>query len=177
MLNKYITAFKMIDRNKISDNDFFWLIGILEADGGFVKPRPDRPHSPRISVAMQDEDTIAKVSNLIGTSYRSYQPSNGRKLMYRTDTSGRRAAEIMILIREYMSIRRKGQIDKLLSAFSERKYCLGEKHHNSSLTSEDVFEIRELIGENFSDKEIGNKFGVTDACIWAVRNGKTWSWL
>lgn len=171
-----IKHFDYYPEGYFAGKDFWWLVGLLEGDGGFCQPTPQRPRSPRISVAMQDEDTIHRVASLFGATYNKYQPKNGRKLMYRVDIRGKRAAELMALLWPHMSLRRQEQIYRALSCYSPKAYKKGAEHHNTKFTNKRIIEVKELIRDTkLNDREIGEQFGVTAACIWGIRNGKTWS--
>lgn len=52
----------------------------------------------------------------------------------------------------------------------------GEKHHQVVLSEETVKAIRSLQGE-LSQRELGEKFGVSQGAIWRIHNRKTWAWL
>lgn len=51
----------------------------------------------------------------------------------------------------------------------------GEKHGKAILTEIKVREIKKLLAEGKNCKTIGTLFGVSDAVIRAIRNGKNWS--
>lgn len=52
--------------------------------------------------------------------------------------------------------------------------CIGEKHPNSKLKREDIPVIRALREQGLSNREIGERYGVTFNAIWCVVNGHTW---
>lgn len=53
----------------------------------------------------------------------------------------------------------------------------GERNRWSSLTAEQVREIRRLRGEGIYQKDVAKLFGVTRKAIHAIDRGKTWGWL
>lgn len=52
----------------------------------------------------------------------------------------------------------------------------GANHWNSKLTSDQVVEIKNLIGKKTQD-EIADIFGVSRGCISDIQRGATWAWL
>ena len=76
--------------------EFFWLVGLLEGEGSFLKPTPSQPHSPAISVQMTDEDVIQKVSVLLGSKYQTCKPQKSHhKVSFRIMKRGYKAVELM----------------------------------------------------------------------------------
>lgn len=55
-----------------------------------------------------------------------------------------------------------------------RADCEGEENPNAKLSLDDVSKIRKLLGTMYQ-KQIGNMFGVTKACISDIKVGKTWN--
>lgn len=50
----------------------------------------------------------------------------------------------------------------------------GERSGVTSLTEADVLTIRRLCGSGLSQREIGQKFGVSKHAIWCIANRRTW---
>lgn len=48
----------------IDNKTFYWLIGLLEGEGSFMKGPPSQPNSARIALAMTDLDVVEKVANI-----------------------------------------------------------------------------------------------------------------
>ena len=101
----------------MEDKDFYWLVGILEGEGSFCKPPPSRQGSPYISCNMTDEDTVQRLSKLLGTSYRKVLSKDPKhKDSYLVQVRGYKAKEWMLLLKPHMSDRRKTQIGEALLA-------------------------------------------------------------
>lgn len=107
----------------ISEMDLAWLAGLLEGEGSFIlEKRTRRPKekpewiffSPRLQVAMLDQDVIARAAGLIGSKFWNRKSAEGRRPLFETVASGWRASELMIQLRPHMGKRRRAQIDKAL---------------------------------------------------------------
>lgn len=46
---------------------------------------------------------------------------------------------------------------------------------NAKLTLSQVKQVREMLAEGVSQREIGRRFGVTHGTIWSIRAGRTWT--
>lgn len=51
---------------------------------------------------------------------------------------------------------------------------LGEKNNSAKLTNDQVVEIKTMMMQDFSNKEIAEKFGMASKEIWEIRNGSRW---
>lgn len=51
----------------------------------------------------------------------------------------------------------------------------GEKHHRNKLKNEDVFEIRKMLQDGFTQSEIADKYKVDSSTISNIKSGKRWS--
>ena len=52
----------------ISEPMLYWLAGILEGEGSFMKGVPSNPNSPRIAIQMTDKDVLEKVAAIFKVS-------------------------------------------------------------------------------------------------------------
>jgi len=162
-------------KNPFPVEDLWWLIGLFEGEASFMSANKHRPHSPRISIGMTDEDTIAKVSRIIEVKYHSRIPSSGRKRIYAVDIKGTRAVEIMILFYPYMSNRRKTKIKEALKTYKPRKYYRGESHHNTKLKPTDIKDIRKRRSNGEFLRQIAKDYCVTTGCISNIARRISWS--
>ena len=69
----------------MKDSDFYWLCGLLEGEGSFMKGPQSRPQYPILTVTSTDEDVIQRVSLLFGVTYCSVRK---RKQHWRQSYSG-----------------------------------------------------------------------------------------
>jgi hypothetical protein len=51
----------------------------------------------------------------------------------------------------------------------------GEKHHLRKLTNANIYEIRELLKTNLTQKKIAEKYGIDKSLISYIKSGKNWS--
>ena len=49
--------------------DLYWLAGLLEGEGSFMRGPPSRPNMPAIAIQMTDEDVIQRVAQLWAVCY------------------------------------------------------------------------------------------------------------
>lgn len=95
-----------------------WLAGLLEGEGSFVKGPPSSPRCPRIQLPMTDCDVVERVARLFDRRvFRSDRGvERGYKPCYLTSLKGAAAVTLMRSLRPLMGARRRGQIDRALSA-------------------------------------------------------------
>ena len=105
----------------LPENQLYWLAGLLEGEGSFLKATPSAPNRPIISMQCTDEDVIAKVAQVLGVSYWQ-APSerydrNGWKRVFAVHLRGARAVELMLMLKPLMGIRRQQQIEKAIEGY------------------------------------------------------------
>jgi hypothetical protein len=67
----------------------------------------------------------------------------------------------------------KETLEKLkLRPHSDRR---GEKHHLRKLNEKDIFKIRDLLKNGYTQKQIGEMYEVNQSTICQIKNGKRWS--
>lgn len=96
-----------------------WVAGILEGEGYFGYSG----NTPRITVGMTDEDTIDKVSNIIGGSRYTEIPKDIRtnnKTVFLAAVAGDTAIQWMMTIYSLMSSRRQAKIREILWNWSNK---------------------------------------------------------
>jgi len=149
----------------MEDKDFYWLIGILEGEGSFIKGPPSQPKVPQLCVSMTDEDVIIKVANLLDAKYRKSDrgTDKGWKPSFTTTIRGKKAVDFMLKIEPYMSKRRKEQINKAVSCWSPREGKI------SLLQARD---IRKEFKTGKSAKVLGIKYNVSHWYIYHIVNNK-----
>ena len=92
--------------------DLYWLAGLLEGEGSFLKPPPSSPASPRVAVEMTDRDVVERVGRVLGAIAQPMPDRNNPrwKPTYRALIGGERAADLMRLLHPLMGLRRQAQI-------------------------------------------------------------------
>lgn len=107
--------------SEIPENQLYWLAGLLEGEGSFLKGPPSAPNRPVISMLSTDEDVVAKVATLMGVSYwgrlSEQFERNGWKKPYAVHLRGARAVELMLMLKPLMGIRRQQQIEKAIEGY------------------------------------------------------------
>jgi hypothetical protein len=51
----------------------------------------------------------------------------------------------------------------------------GERHGNAKLTADQVGEIKRLLADRVLQREIAERFGISESNLWQINTGKTWS--
>ena len=112
------------------ETNFYWLVGLLEGEGSFLKPSPSKPREPKIDVEMKDEDVIRRVAALLGVGYRKRdRHRENASVTYHVRLAGKRAVQLMWRLRPYLSERRQQQIDRAVQCYIDR----GIKYHPANL--------------------------------------------
>src|SRR5207249_8812998 len=96
--------------DRMSDQDFYWLAGLLEGEGSFSPGPPSAPNSITMRLAMTDADVVARVAALWGVSYHEVQKERcrirGWKPIFFAHLRGKRAADLMRRLQPLMGERR-----------------------------------------------------------------------
>lgn len=100
------------------DLERYWLAGLLEGEGTFLKGPPSDPRCAIVRVAMTDQDVIEHSARLLARGVTPWDRKGHppRKRVYITQVKGLPALELMITLRGVMGERRRGQIDAALAA-------------------------------------------------------------
>ena len=164
-------------QDHISDADWSWVVGLLEAEGSFVSGPPSAPNCPAISIQMTDEDVMRRVSSLLGVKCHSFQSKkigkNGipYKKVYLCCVRGRRAVDLMSNIKNQFGERRREQINKVISGYDfELRQKAQEKNASlkRKLSSEDIAMASQMANEGRSLRSIARHFDVHHTSILAA---------
>ncbi len=140
--------------------DFFWLAGLLEGEGSFLKGPPSKPNSPIVCVQMTDEDVIFKVSLLFGAKYYKIVRKNKKhKPVYVTKITGLKAVRFMEKVRSLMGTRRQVQIDNALNSYDSSVYYR-RYDRLKKLTDEKIEEARLRVAGGLSIRKVAKELGV-----------------
>jgi Mor family transcriptional regulator len=102
----------------ISQIQWMWLAGLLEAEGSFMAGPPSAPNCPVVKVEMTDEDVIAYFSKLVGRKYHTptrRQPHH--KQSYVCMVRGKNAIFMMKTFLPVMGVRRQKDIRKAIKSY------------------------------------------------------------
>ncbi|OLE53864.1 MAG: hypothetical protein AUG51_11300 [Acidobacteria bacterium 13_1_20CM_3_53_8] len=145
----------------MQDSDFYWLCGLLEGEGSFMKGPPSRPQYPILTVTSTDEDVIQRVSILFGVTYCVVRKRQSHwRQSYSTRMHGRKAVELMLRMRPHMSKRRQEQIDIAVASYEARP-----NRGASKLTENQVHQVKHLIWESRTVRSIAEECKVS---VWSV---------
>ena len=105
--------------------DVAWLAGLLEGEGSFMMSRSTVAgkvyYYPKIVVCMTDKDVVERAALLLSNNsvYRVPLSKNGvsKKLQYRAQVSGIKAALLMKELLPLMGERRSAKIQEVLDAY------------------------------------------------------------
>lgn len=126
----------------MEDKELYWLAGILEGEGSFLKNPPSGKNAISIALQMTDEDIVAKVAALFEVSYFKCNPRKSHhKISYKLSVSHSKAQTWMIKLKPLMGQRRQQQIENALATFipykkafvMPSKEVLEEMHKTMSL--------------------------------------------
>ena len=118
------TSISVFGASSVEDQNKYYLAGLLEAEGSFMKGPPSAPNQPCISIQMTDEDVMIKACDILRTSHHSWQRAGkcksgeNYKIVYVALLRGSRAVGWMQTLRPLMGSRRQGQIDAALSSYN-----------------------------------------------------------
>lgn len=153
--------------DRLSELQVNWLAGLLEGEGSFMAAPPSSPGRPRVAVSMTDEDIVARVAAMWQVEYRvagdRRAKVNGWRVAYAARLTGRKAAELMVLIRPLMSVRRQGQIDTALASWAPaaRKVTRGQGT-----------EVIAAFKAGTAAVDLAEQYGVSKWTIYAIVEGK-----
>lgn len=100
------------------DLDRYWLAGLLEGEGSFIKGPPSTPRVPRVTLPMTDRDVVERAAVLFGrgVSHFDRKSDRPRKRVFITSLKGSHALRLMTDIYPIMGTRRCAQIDRVLAS-------------------------------------------------------------
>jgi hypothetical protein len=143
--------------------NLYWLAGLLEGEGSFMKPTPSLPNRPVISVQMTDEDVISRVANILGCSYYHVPSKNPKwKDTFCIRVRGKKAVSWMNELRPLMGNRRQQQIDVALAHYNpnKRQEYYDRCAHLRKLNYKTVIEAAKNIEAGNSLRSQARKIGV-----------------
>lgn len=157
----------------MEENEKYWLAGILEGEGSFLRGPPSSPNQPRIALQMSDKDIVERVAELFNVNYihENIPDEENWSTVYRITVKGSNAVEIMRLVKPIMGERRTQQIEDAINSYSEHY----DSETRSDYKKEKVERAWELIqnGERLID--VSKKLNLKYQFVRDLNTGRTWT--
>lgn len=136
------------------------MAGILEGEGSFMLGPPSKPNAPIISVEMMDDDVVAKIARLFGVVCIHLPPRRGYRESYKAVARGKRAVDLMRLLRPLLGNRRRAQVDAAVASYH------ANPHHPCNRRYSWPSDARLLrMRERMSWRELARKIGCSHAVL------------
>lgn len=167
----------------IKDVDLLWLAGLLEGDG-FFNTKKDSPH-PIVSIQLNDEDVIQKISSIFDVNYYRKTSHNknwndGFSCIIKSVT----AEALYIAIEPYMGVRRRNRINSVLqnlntyivdNGYSDLpSYLIGTVTGTRGNIYRNLYQKRDILVEENKTKsiaELSRKYRVSHPTISKIIKG------
>jgi hypothetical protein len=151
----------------ITASTLYWLAGLLEGEGSFVPGSPSSPTMPRITIAMTDEDVIARVADLWGVRYHIDRTKQGHyKTPYIASIKGARAANLMRQLYPLMSKRRQQQIARALANYVDNPL----RH----ITEDQARAIKHRLAAGERMIDISSSLNIHYEIVRTIKRGRSW---
>lgn len=151
----------------MSDQEFYWLAGLLEGEGSFSPGPPSAPNSLRITLTMTDADVVARVAALWRVSYHEVRQERCRVMGWKPNffvlLRGKPASELMRRLLPLMGERRQLQIERALASYNPRM--------RRKLCPEQVVEIKAQLAEGCKHGDLAKQYGVDRSTISHIKAG------
>jgi hypothetical protein len=149
-----------------SERDLYWIAGLLEGEGSFMKGPPSSPGLPAIQMTMIDRDVVARAAEVLGCGVITVRPRRSHwKESYSLRMKGSRAVEWMHALRPLLGERRRHQVDRAIASYAPRS--------NQRLNDRNASLALEMLADGQSVNAVAEHFSVTHWCIYDLRLGRT----
>jgi hypothetical protein len=174
---KIVTVIATGDTSKLSL--FYWVAGLLEAEGSFIKGIPSSPGCPIVSLQMTDRDTVEKAQMVLGkirkiSVFLRSQKNKNHKDVFAWIIRGKDAAEVMTKLQPLMGIRRQAQITRALTCYTpDGTRVAAQKRADSmrTMTDTQVMEMWKYRQKGATLRDLGTSYGVDKETIrYAIKN-------
>ncbi len=107
-----------VHATELDDQDFYWLIGLLEGEGTFVAASPSGRGIPVVRVSMTDRDVVDRVGALIDRAVIPVRKRRAHhKTPYVTTIKGAPALSLMRAIYPHVGTLRQGSIERAIASW------------------------------------------------------------
>lgn len=157
------------------ENDFYWLAGLLEAEGSFISGPPSAPNNPRISIAMTDQDVIERVAQICQTTSLVLRSRNEHhKRVYRMLFRGKKAIDLMKRLYPLLAIRRQGQIDSVLENYIDIPLNKGMYNPSAKISERQAKAIKQRLQDGETLTTIAEDYNISVSIVREIKFGRTW---
>lgn len=132
-----------------NEKDLYWLAGLLEGEGSFLKAPPSNPNAISIQLEMTDKDIIEKAASIMKVPFFLPKRRKNYKQSFRLRIGNARAAEWMKQLKPLMGQRRQKQIEEALADYNPKVYSF------TIPAVEVLLEMRKTMSLRKIAKEIG----------------------
>lgn len=162
-----VKTFRCSNPPQTHTTSIYWLAGLLEAEGSFMKGSSSSPNKPTISIQMTDKDVMEHVSSFFGRVLTPYQPkgqtkdgSRDFKKVYLCQLRGKLSLDLMQKLQPLMSTRRQHQIQQALDSYNPlaRKEYFEKKRVIPDGELETIFQKRQ---QGLPLHQIATQYSVT----------------
>ena len=108
--------------------------------------------------------------------YTTYERGGVAKTAYFFLLRGKRAIDLMTLVKPLMSIRRQAQILAALSGYDADLY-VNTQIARAPVTVEQVKVIKQRLKNGEAIQKIADDFGVKYRLVYRIAKGERWAWL
>jgi hypothetical protein len=103
---------------RVDDQEFHWLTGILEGEATFAAGSPSSPNSPLVRVVMTDRDVVERVAGYVRRAVVPLEPrKEDYKIPYAVAVRGIAAVRLMVQAKRELGRARQEQIDRALDGW------------------------------------------------------------
>lgn len=151
---------------EVNERDLYWVAGLLEGEGSFMKGPPSSPGLPAIQMTMIDRDVVVRAAGILGCGVTTVRPRCAHwKESYTLRMKGSRAVEWMRALRPLVGERRRWQIDRAIASYDPRS--------NRRLDDAKALAALQMLAEGQPVQIVAKHFSVTAWCIYDLRLGRT----
>jgi len=151
----------------MTDQELYWLAGLLEGEGSFLAGPPSAPNSVRIALTMTDADVVARVAELWHVAYNEVRKERCRAMGWKPNfyvhLRGKAAVQLMERLLPLMGHRRQSQIERALATYNP--------YLRSKLRPEQVAEIRAKLAQGLTHHEIAAQYGIDRSTVSHIKAG------
>ena len=169
---------KVID-DVCDGGELFWLAGLLEAEGSFMKGTPSRPGSPILSLQMTDLDVVKRALRCANSKRKIYfyekRLRNPRhKDVFMWSERGKYAVSLMEKLAPLMGERRRAQIKAALACFvpnGRQISCQKRATMKRVMTDRQVLDMWQKNQKGASLRSLALEYGVHHETLrYAIKN-------